>query len=108
MSEREELNEEKINFLEGELKETTVRAEAAERNSAVLQNNILESETEINRWIKMTEDMQNSMLTMDDVADDPAYLCFSGGNEDSRPGSVGAIASKFGERGDSRSESRAG
>merc|ERR1712142_769465 len=67
-----------------------------------------ESETEINRWIKMREDMQNSMLTMDDVADDPAYLCFSAGNnEDSRPGSVGAIASKFGERGDSRSESRA-
>merc|ERR1719447_671199 len=43
---REQLNEEKVSFLERELKETTVRAEAAERNCAVLKNTILEAETE--------------------------------------------------------------
>lgn len=117
ISEKEELNEEKINFLEGELKETIVRAEAAERNSAVFQNNMMETETEINRWVKMREDMQESMLTMDDVADDPAYLVFSTGNDDSdsRPGSVNAISSMFGAKSggddsgdaDSRSNSRA-
>lgn len=112
MSEREELNEEKINFLESELKETTVRAEAAERMTAVHQNNIMESETEINRWVKMREDMEKSMLTMDDIADDPAYLCFTTGEqEDSRPSSVNAISSMFGAKGEesgSRSGSRAG
>merc|ERR1712036_205688 len=111
MSEREELNEEKIKFLEGELKETTVRAEGAERMTAVLQNNVLEVETEIARWVKMREDMEKSMLTMDDVADDPAYLCFSQGDqEDSRPSSVNAKASMFGSKGEesgSRSGSRA-
>jgi len=116
ISEKEELNEEKINYLEGELKETIVRAEAAERNSAVFQNNMMMTETEINNWVKMREDMQQSMLTMDDVADDPAYLVFSTGNadSDSRPGSVNAISSMFGAKsggddsgdGDSRSNSR--
>merc|ERR1712212_928353 len=41
--EKEALNEEKMQFLERELKDTSVRAETAERMCAVLKNTILET-----------------------------------------------------------------
>jgi len=73
MGDREQLNEEKVDFLERELKETTVRAEAAERNCAVLRNTMMETETEISKWDQKIKDMEDQMILMDDVADDPAY-----------------------------------
>jgi len=73
---RETLNEEKMVFLESQLKDTTVRAETAERMHAVLKNTHLETEQEIAKWTKRREDMLSQMLVMDDVADDPSYLCF--------------------------------
>lgn len=82
---REALNEEKVDFLEGELKETEVRAEAAERNCAVLRNNMLETESEINNWIQKREEIENQMILMDDVADDPAYAGLGGSDGASRP-----------------------
>jgi len=71
---REQLNEEKLHFLEGQLKETEVRAEAAERGCAVAERNILETENEINAWIQKREEIEREMIEMDDVADDPAYV----------------------------------
>jgi len=71
---REQLNEEKLHFLEGQLKETEVRAEAAERGCAVAERNILETENEINSWIQKREEIEREMIEMDDVADDPAYV----------------------------------
>ena len=71
--EREALNEDKVNFLERELKETTVRAEASERNCAVIKNTIAETEAEIASWTKKITDMEQQMVEMDNLADDPNY-----------------------------------
>merc|ERR1712096_139708 len=71
--EREALNEEKLEFLTVQLKETEIRADTAERMNAVLANTLLETETEIAGWMKKTQDMEDLMLVMDDIADDPAY-----------------------------------
>merc|ERR1719495_2236414 len=71
--EREALNEEKVNFLERQLKETEGRADAAERMHAVLTNVIVEIETEIASWTKKTDDMEVLMKDMDNLADDPSY-----------------------------------
>lgn len=118
MGERESLNEEKIVFLERELKETTVRAEAAERMSNVLQNTNFDLAEEIHKWVTRREDMTSSMFSMDDVADDPAYACFDvglgGGDGDasgrSTPASIFGAKSemKFSKTdAGSRTESRA-
>jgi len=50
--EREALNEEKVDFLTAQLKETEVRADAAERMNTVLTNTMVETETEIASWTK--------------------------------------------------------
>merc|ERR1712202_57957 len=71
--EREALNEEKLEFLTVQLKETEIRADTAERMNAVLANTLLETETEPAGWMKKTQDMEDLMLVMDDIADDPAY-----------------------------------
>lgn len=70
---RESLNEEKHNFLTGQLKETETRAEAAERMHAVSTNLVVETENEIAVLVKKTQDMEDLMLVMDDIADDPNY-----------------------------------
>merc|ERR1712183_941098 len=54
----------------------TVRAEGAERMCAVLKNTNVVGEQEVQKWVKRREEMVSSMMVMDDVADDPAYLCF--------------------------------
>merc|ERR1711962_1556476 len=87
-------------------KETTVRAEAAERMNAVLQNNQGDVKNDIATWVKRREDMVSSMMVMDDVADDPAYLCFEqagagegGGSGRSTPAATfGAKAELFGAK----------
>merc|ERR1712212_934426 len=71
--EREALNEEKVDFLTAQLKETEVRADAAERMNAVLTNTMVETENEIAGWAKKTADMEDLMIKMDDLADDPNY-----------------------------------
>merc|ERR1712013_252262 len=71
--EREDLNEEKVTFLEGQLKETETRADAAERMHAVLSNVIVEMETEIAGWTQKIVDMEHTMVEMDNLADDPNY-----------------------------------
>merc|ERR1712013_227870 len=116
--EKESLSEEKTAFLERELKDTTVRAEAAERMNAVLKNTNLETEQEIGKWVKRRTDMTSSMSVMDDVADDPAYLCFEaagggdGGGDSGRStpaATFGAKAELFGAKKEgSRPGSRAG
>jgi len=72
-SEKEELNEEKFKFLEHQLKEDTSRGDTAQRACAVLERNILETENEINSWVKKRDEIEKEMIAMDDVADDPAY-----------------------------------
>merc|ERR1712096_514957 len=71
--EKETLNEEKVEFLTVQLKETEVRADAAERMNAVLTNTMSETETEIAGWAKKTADMEELMINMDNIADDPSY-----------------------------------
>merc|ERR1712013_951335 len=71
--EREDLNEEKVTSLEGQLKETETRADAAERMLAVLSNVIVEMETEIAGWTQKIVDMEHTMVEMDNLADDPNY-----------------------------------
>merc|ERR1711962_1936831 len=71
--ERESLNEEKVDFLTAQLKETEVRADAAERMNAVYTNTMVETENEISGWAKKTADMEALMLEMDNLADDPNY-----------------------------------
>jgi len=113
--EKESLNEEKMAFLERELKDTTVRAEAAERMNAVLKNTSLETEQEIQKWVNRREEMVKQMMVMDDVADDPSYLCFEGGEEGMSSGrstpanTFGAKSELFGQKKDSsRPSSQAG
>merc|ERR1719228_873642 len=48
--EKESLNEEKVDFLTGQLKETEVRADAAERMNAVLNNTMAETKAETEGW----------------------------------------------------------
>merc|ERR1711872_552717 len=77
--EREALNEEKVDFLTAQLKETEVRADAAERMNAVYTNTMVETETEIGGWVKKTQDMEDLMVLMDNLADDPNYDLSKGG-----------------------------
>lgn len=101
---RETLNEEKMIFLESQLKDTTVRAETAERMHIVLQNTHTETAQEILNWTQRREDMVSQMMVMDDVADDPSYLCFeaAGGGMDSGrstpAATFGAKAELFGKQ----------
>merc|ERR1712215_346047 len=67
--EKEALNEEKVEFLTVQLKETEVRADAAERMNAVLTNTMAETEAEIASWAKKTADMEELMINMDNIAD---------------------------------------
>merc|ERR1712183_1004172 len=96
--EKEILNEERLAFLERELKETTVRAEAAERMCAVLKNTNVETEQEIAKWVKRREDMVSQMMVMDDVADDPSYLCFETGAEGGTDSGRSTPAATFGAK----------
>merc|ERR1712183_75856 len=114
---REALHEEQVDFLTQQLKETEVRADAAERMNAVLNNFLLEAETEIAAVAKKSQDMEDTMVVMDNLADDPTYdLSKRGGG--SRASSVvtsakdmwGAkdVAAEAESRSSSRSSSRAG
>merc|ERR1712180_431537 len=96
--EKESLNEEKMAFLERELKDTTVRAEAAERMNAVLKNTSIETEQEIQKWVNRREDMVKQMMVMDDVADDPSYLCFGEGGGDGMDSGRSTPAATFGAK----------
>merc|ERR1712035_34810 len=71
--EREALNEEKVDFLTGQLKETEVRADAAERMNAVLNNTMAETKAEIEGWTAKIQEMEDLMVSMDNLADDPNY-----------------------------------
>jgi len=71
--EREALNEEKVDFLTAQLKETEVRADAAERMHAVLTNTMTETEAEITGWTAKIQEMEDLMVSMDNLADDPNY-----------------------------------
>merc|ERR1712136_592004 len=96
--EKESLNEEKMAFLERELKDTTVRAEAAERMNAVLKNTSIETEQEIQKWVNRREDMVKQMMVMDDVADDPSYLCFGEGGDGGMDSGRSTPAATFGAK----------
>ena len=50
-----------------------MRADAAERMNAVYSNTMMETENEIAGWAKKTADMEELMLKMDNLADDPSY-----------------------------------
>merc|ERR1712091_280733 len=63
----------KVGFLESQLKETETRADAAERMHAVLTNFIMEYKTEIDAIEKKTAAIEDQMVEMDDLADDPNY-----------------------------------
>merc|ERR1711973_75112 len=71
--EREALNEEKVDFLTAQLKETEVRADAAERMNAVLNNTMAETKAEIEGWTAKIQEMEDLMVSMDNLADDPNY-----------------------------------
>merc|ERR1712013_743742 len=109
--EREGLNEEKVTFLEGQLKETETRADAAERMHAVLSNVIVEMETEIAGWTQKIVDMEHTMVEMDNLADDPNYdLSKKYGKTAASPSGFGSRSAMFEtktEESDSRASSRA-
>merc|ERR1712168_795493 len=114
--ERESLNEDKVDFLTAQLKETEVRADAAERMNAVLTNVMVETENEIAGWAKKTADMEELMVQMDNLADDPNYdvskIVASGkARPSSQPTSAkdmwGAKTATPAKEADSRSSSRA-
>jgi len=65
---REDLNEEKIEFLEGELHETDVRADIAERACQTVERGIIEVENEVNHWKRKVEALAAEMEAMDAVA----------------------------------------
>jgi len=65
---REDLNEEKIEFLEGELHETDVRADIAERACQTVERGIIEVENEMNHWKRKVEALAAEMEAMDQVA----------------------------------------
>lgn len=65
---REDLNEEKIEFLEGELHETEVRADIAERACQTVERGIIEVENESNHWKRKVEALAAEMEAMDQVA----------------------------------------
>ena len=65
---REDLNEEKIEFLEGELHETEVRADIAERACQTVERSIIEIENEVNHWKRKVDALAAEMEAMDQVA----------------------------------------
>jgi len=65
---REDLNEEKIEFLEGELHETEIRADIAERACQTVERQIIEVENEVNHWKRKVEALVAEMNAMDEVA----------------------------------------
>lgn len=65
---REDLNEDKIEFLEGELHETEVRADIAERACQTVERGIIEVENEVNHWKRKVQALAAEMEAMDEVA----------------------------------------
>lgn len=65
---REDLSAEKIEFLEGELHETDVRADIAERACQTVERGIIEVENEVNHWKRKVEALAAEMEAMDQVA----------------------------------------
>jgi prefoldin subunit 5 len=66
---KESLNEEKMCFLQGQLKEAEVRREAAERSVNVLNRNIQEINQEIAVWNKKIEEIETEFENMNEVSD---------------------------------------
>jgi len=64
---REDLNEEKIEFLEGELHETDIRADIAERACQTVERGIIEVENEMNHWKRKVEALAAELTAMDEV-----------------------------------------
>merc|ERR1712157_373181 len=98
-SEREELNEEKLRFLEGQFKEAEVRAEAAERSCGVMERNILETTNEINSWTEKREKIEQEMLDMDAVADEDEYANLGDDDGSLKSNEPVDLMSKFGGAG---------
>jgi len=65
---REDLNEEKIEFLEGELHDTEIRADIAERACQTVERGIIEIENECNHWKRKVDALAAEMEAMDQVA----------------------------------------
>jgi chromosome segregation ATPase len=70
-TDREQTQVEKLSFLEGQFKEASIRAEAAQRNVGVLERNILEATNEIATWKTKTAEIEQEMEDMDNMADSP-------------------------------------
>ena len=68
-SDKEALNEEKIAFLEGQMKEAEVRVEAAERQAQNLERVIVETDTERQSWVSKREEIEREMEDIEGMED---------------------------------------
>ena len=68
-SDKEALNEEKIAFLESQMKEAEVRLEAAERQAQNLERVILDTDTERQSWIIKREEIEKEMQEIEGMDD---------------------------------------
>lgn len=64
---REMQNEEKVLFLEGQNRETEVRADQAERYCQTCERGIIETTEEIAHWVRKINALEAEMLAMDEV-----------------------------------------
>ena len=64
-SDKEALNEEKIAFLEGQMKEAEIRLEAAERQAQNLERVLLDTDNERNSWSQKKEAIENEMADIE-------------------------------------------
>jgi len=85
--ERESMNENKVHFLIGQVKEFEIRADTAERLNAVANNLLAETEAGIASWAQKTADMEDTMDNMNGLADDPSYVLSKRSKQQARRGS---------------------
>ena len=64
-SDKEALNEEKIAFLEGQMKEAEIRLEAADRQAQNLERVLLDTDNERNTWIQKREAIEKEMADIE-------------------------------------------
>ena len=67
-ADREEINIEKIAFMESQVMEVVARGDHAERQCGVLDRSILELSQEMGTWKQMRENLEREMSSMDEVA----------------------------------------
>jgi len=66
-SDKEALNEDKIAFLETQMKEAEIRLEAADRQAQNLERVLLDTDNERNGWIVKREAIEKEMIDIEEM-----------------------------------------